>query len=201
VTGENQFAECCNPEMSIYASRINRLRRLVAPAPATQLRLLKPYCTSRLKKPSIVIATAQLWFLLKLNSLLYCIRQIPPGYEIARYVYIFLSTSSSCHREHQQLPLASFSVILRITLLIQLLCHHDPLVMSLPRQPPLFVTTVSSGLSPSLVCMQTLDSVIITIYVLPPRKSPRFRLKPAEGPSLGPTGPVWHLLETDSISH
>ena len=49
--------------------------------------------------------------------------------------------------------------------------------------------------------MQTLDSVIITIYVLPFRKSPRLGLEPAEGPSLGPTEPVWHLLVTDSINH
>ena len=149
MTGENPFAECCNPEMSIYASRINRLRRLVAPAPATQLRLLKPYCTSRLKKPSVVIATAQLWFPLKLKSLLYCILQILPGYEIARYVV------SSSHRlpavnentGNSHLPL---SVILRIASLIQPLCHHDPLLMSLPRQPPLFVSTVSSGLFPRM---------------------------------------------------
>jgi hypothetical protein len=49
--------------------------------------------------------------------------------------------------------------------------------------------------------MQTLDSVIITMYVLLPRKSPSLGLEPAEGPSLGPTGPVWYLLVTDSISH
>ena len=48
--------------------------------------------------------------------------------------------------------------------------------------------------------MQTLVSVIITMYVLLPRKSPSLGLEPAERPSLGPTGPVWHLIVTDSIT-